>query len=158
VSSAIASHSEGYKSQAQGSGSHAEGGYYIDSKDNNVGGIATGAASHAEGINTNASGIASHAEGRGTIASADYSHAEGYYTTAAGKYSHTSGARTNTTNDYEFACGVYNNSTKDETLFSVGNGSKKEGVHNAFEITVDGKIYINDKNGTKLCLQELLGI
>ena len=156
--SGIASHAEGYKSQAQGSGAHAEGGYYIDSDSNIVGGIASGDASHAEGLNTNASGIASHAEGRGTIASADYSHAEGYYTTAAGAYSHTSGARTNTTNDYEFACGVYNNSTKDKTLFSVGNGSKKGGVHNAFEITVDGKIYINKTDGTRVCLQDLLGI
>jgi hypothetical protein len=87
----IVSHAEGYKSQAQGSGSHAEGGYYINSTNNEVGGIASGNASHAEGINTNASGLASHAEGKKTKSSNNHSHAEGFATEALGAQSHTEG-------------------------------------------------------------------
>lgn len=180
--SGIASHAEGYKSQAKGGGSHAEGGYYINSKDYYAGGIASGNASHAEGVGTTASGMdshaegykteasnnhahaegnltratggASHAEGRETEASGNYSHAEGRETKALGQYSHTSGHGTVANNEAEFACGKYNNSQED-TLFSIGNGTKESNRKNALEVKKNGDVYILI-DGVPTKLQDLL--
>jgi len=55
------------------------------------GGLASGIASHAEGLATSATTTASHAEGQGTTASGLASHAEGFNTKAIGENSHAEG-------------------------------------------------------------------
>lgn len=66
-----------------------------------------------------------------------------------------------TTNNSEVGLGHYNNtySTNDSsgsTLFSVGNGSRDDARHNAFEIRQNGDIYITS-GGTDILLQDNLG-
>jgi hypothetical protein len=56
--------------------------------------LATGVASHVEGLGNTAFGIGSHAEGSLTIASGSYSHAEGQGTLAVGANSHAEGINT----------------------------------------------------------------
>lgn len=137
-----ASHAEGYKSEATADCAHAEGRMTH----------ATANAAHAEGQFTSANGKQSHAEGSNSSASADFSHAEGHYTRALGECSHAEGWNTFTRNKGEHACGRYNSSTTDVTLFSIGYGD--EGQHgapdthqNAFEVDVNGNIYIKGIGG-----------
>ena len=107
VASGTASHVEGvdlgsdYGTQLMSTGlaSHAEG---INSEASGNGShaegfraAARGIYSHAEGTGTAASGSASHAEGYVAAASGDYSHAEGYETAATGRCSHAEGRDTN---------------------------------------------------------------
>lgn len=73
-----------------------------------------------------------------------YSHVEGYKTTASGDYSHAEGVGTETTNAAEHASGKYNQSTPNVTQFSVGIGADAEHRANAFEVDVNGNIYIQD--------------
>lgn len=73
-----------------------------------------------------------------------YSHVEGYKTTASGDYSHAEGEGTETTNEAEHASGKYNQSTPNVTQFSVGIGADAEHRANAFEVDVNGNIYIQD--------------
>ena len=161
-----ASHAEGKGTTASGSNSHAEG----DST------IASGQTSHAEGYNTKAYGQHSHAEGNITVASGVDSHAEGFMTTAntlyahsegvctlaSGLASHTEGVNTNAKNQSEHASGQYNISSSastefgnsGNTLFSVGNGTANNARHNAFEIRQNGDIYIVNKAGNDVKLQD----
>ena len=85
-----------------------------------VNNIASGIASHAEGMNTAAYGSGSHTEGQNTTASDDSTHAEGYGTTASGRYSHAEGYSTT-------ASGLYSHAEGDNTG-SEGTGSHTEGV------------------------------
>lgn len=145
-------HAEGISTLASGSSSHAEGGNTI----------ASGNQSHAEGFGTKASGNSSHAEGGGTIASGNSSHAEGIYTQAIASASHAEGRNTIANNDSEHASGQYNISntgatSSAQTLFSVGNGTADNARHNAFEIMQNGDIYIVNKEGRDVRLQDEIG-
>lgn len=81
---ALASHAEGYMTQAAGDYSHAE----------NIKTIARGYASHAEGNMTQATGDYSHAEGLDTEAEGESAHAEGWRTSSKGNHSHAEGLNT----------------------------------------------------------------
>lgn len=70
------------------------------------------------------------------------SHTEGWSTHAYGKGSHAEGVYTVTTNEAEHASGRYNKSTSNVTQFSVGIGADEENCTNAFEIDVNGNVYI----------------
>ena len=173
-------HSEGYKTTASGSASHAEGyqtraishyahaeGEYTSatSEASHAEGFYTKAyrtGSHAEGQSTQAIGdYGSHAEGNGTIASGLSTHAEGHYSKAFGDYSHAEGYQTKALNRSEHSCGQNNISSSasttfghsGNTLFSVGNGSNTT-PHNAFEIHQNGDIYIVNKAGNDVKLQD----
>jgi len=155
VASGTCSHSEGSGTKANGAYSHAEG---SSTK-------ANGAYSHSEGMTTNAIGAQAHAEGNGTTASGDSSHAEGTGTKANGAYSHAEGNSTIANNNSEHASGQYNVSSKasttfgnsGNTLFSVGNGTSINDRHNAFEIRQNGDIYIINKEGNDVKLQDEIG-
>ena len=67
--------------------------------------IAYGAASHTEGVDTQAIGNNSHAEGEGARAIGSYSHAEGRNTLAKNLYSHTEGMYSHTFGNYSHAEG-----------------------------------------------------
>ena len=110
---------EGIGSSAIGEGSHAEGGevhYGMLS-----GTIASGTASHSEGVSTSAIGDYSHAEGFRTIASGDSSHSEGNGTSALGRQSHAAGCETRAIDAEMFVCGRAN-ATTSGAAFVVGNG------------------------------------
>lgn len=117
---------------------------------------ATGINSLAQGQDTIAQGRSSHAEGNRTRAIGDGSHTEGARTSAMTESSHAEGFCTITTNKFEHSSGQYNNSVSastnfgdsGNTLFSVGNGTSKSTMHNAFEIRQNGDIYIADTNDT----------
>ena len=145
-------HAEGIMTIASGTASHAEGG---STK-------AIGVYSHAEGGSTVASGTEAHAEGERTIANGMAAHAEGYCTSANTNYSHAEGYGTIVNNNSEHASGEYNvsntGSTRAErTLFSVGNGNNNSERHNAFEIRQNGDIYIINKDGDDVRLQDEIG-
>lgn len=142
---------EGYNTVASGQYSHAEG--YSTT--------ASGHRAHAEGDQTKAIGQYSHAEGNYSSGSGQYSHAEGYKTVAAGQASHAEGCETQAKNAVEHASGRFNvsrsgTSEGDFTLFTVGNGTSSSARHNAFEIRMNGDIYIT-KNGSDIKLQDNLG-
>lgn len=150
------SHAEGYGSIATGNyGSHAEGNETI----------ASSYSSHAEGCATSATSYYSHSEGYHTLASGQSSHAEGYETVANGYYSHTEGYRTIANNYFEHAGGICNISysatstfgDSGNTLFSIGNGENYNTRHNAFEIRQNGDIYIVNKAGQDVRLQDEIG-
>ena len=160
------SHAEGNATQARSLGSHAEGDHTTAGQQNcnncHAEGYSTtaiGDNSHAEGINTLADGYYSHAEGNTTRTDGEDAHAEGSSTVAVGDHSHTEGYGTRANNESEHASGYCNVSTASSngnfdptnstaTLFSVGNGADPNHRHNAFEIKMNGDIYLND--GTKL--------
>lgn len=160
----------GVGSVASGTGAHAEGGYYYvhgDFTDYYNGGIAKGAASHAEGrealaigycthaegSTTTASGAYSHAEGDSATASGDHSHAEGLGTTASGNISHAEGSNTtasgsvahaqgwNTTAAYGYqtAIGKFNDN-QSASAFEIGNGTSSSNRSNAFAVAWDGTV------------------
>lgn len=133
------SHAEGTKCEALGDSSHAEG---IQTK-------ASGLQSHVEGSNTRAIGQGSHAEGTGSLAKGQWSHAEGYYTEAAGKYQHVQGRHN-----------VIDESNRFADI--VGNGSDTLNKSNAYaldwhgNLRLKGNVYVNcnadSTGGTKLSL------
>jgi len=94
---------------ASGEASHVEG----------ISTMASGDFSHAEGGYTTASGYISHAEGEGTMASAYSSHAEGFDTTASGYFSHAEG-------NYTKAFGESSHAEGDGAI-AFGNYSHAEG-------------------------------
>ena len=149
------SHAEGYLSEANESYSHAEG---WNTRANSV-------ADHAEGTNSIASGGNSHAEGEETQAKKMSSHAEGDHSIANGVASHAEGVYTQANNKAEHASGQFNKSVtasttfghSGNTLFSVGNGDTINTRHNAFEIRQNGDIYIVNKNGQDVKLQDEIG-
>lgn len=166
---AFSSHAEGNGTVANESATHAEGNYTTAfTNSSHAEGNATmagGNSSHAEGNGTIASGTSSHAEGNGAKAIGDSSHAEGINTTASGVNSHTEGNNTITNNYSEHASGQYNVSSSasttfgnsGNTLFSVGNGTASNTRHNAFEIRQNGDIYIVNKDGNDVRLQDEIG-
>lgn len=120
-----------------------------------VASITLGNQSQAFGGNVFAYGNQSFASGWRTKAIGNHSHAEGNYSIAEGDNSFATGDHTKTTKANEVAFGKYNNSTTN-TLFSVGTGTSESARKNAFEITTDGLIYIYKKDGTRVCLQDIL--
>lgn len=91
----IASHAEGYITEAKGNYSHAEG---YKTK-------ATYRAAHAEGHGTSATADGAHAEGHSTQATQEGAHAEGYGTKAKGYYAHAEGQSTEASGNYSHAEG-----------------------------------------------------
>jgi hypothetical protein len=79
----------------------------------------------------------------------DFSHAEGYNTSALGQGSHAEGMYTETTNPAEHAEGAYNLSTQNKTLSSlgIGSGSGQTPRMNAYEVDLQGNIYIKGIGG-----------
>ena len=74
-------------------------------------------------------------------------------TSAEGDYSHAEGEGTETNNTGEHASGRYNKSTLNLTQFSVGIGGDSIHPENAFEIDVNGNVYIKGigtYNGTNI--------
>ena len=177
------SHAEGQNTTANGNSSHAEGlgasamtDYsHAEGQSTKTGGYAShaegsmtqaiGNYSHAEGERTAASGNKSHAEGNITTASGDFSHTEGQYTIAKGQSSHAEGQYTTANNQAEHASGQYNVSSSastsfgnsGNTLFTIGNGVNPNMRHNAFEIRQNGDIYIVNKDGDDVRLQDEIG-
>ena len=84
IASGIASHAEGYLTEATGNFAHAEG----------LGAKAIGRAAHAEGTDTLAQGDASHVEGTRSKSFGNESHAEGYETTTNSHFTHAEGYQT----------------------------------------------------------------
>ena len=133
------SHAEGTKCEALGDSSHAEG---IQTK-------ASGSCSHVEGSNTRAIGQGSHAEGTGSLAKGQWSHAEGYGTEAAGKYQHVQGRHN-----------VIDESNRFADI--VGNGLDTLNKSNAYaldwhgNLRLKGNVYVNcnadSTGGTRLSL------
>ena len=151
IASGSSSHAEGSMTKANGQNSHAEG-YNTKS---------SGQSSHAEGSSTTSIGNFSHAEGNTSIARGESSHAEGVETSAISISSHAEGYYTIANNMSEHASGMYNisntgSTNADNTLFSVGNGTYST-RHNAFEIRQNGDIYIVNKNGNDVKLQDEIG-
>ena len=119
----------------------------------------TGADSVVEGYSTIASGDNSHAEGLMTQAIGTYSHAEGSQTQAKSTCSHAEGLFTSAATPYSFACGLNGVASGDSltvsdtnTIFAIGNGldntHRTTNPHNAFEVKLNGDIYIADTNDT----------
>ena len=91
------------------------------------------------------------------------SFVEGSGNTVSASAAHAAGIGTEAKNNGEFACGAYNISSisrdaSGKTAFSIGfgtSGTRK----NAFEVRMDGKVYINNlRTGNMVCLQDLLGM
>lgn len=110
-------------------------------------GIAYGDYSHVEGEGTHASAKAAHAEGRQTQATQYAAHAEGEYTQAKGWASHAEGQGTVASNPHEHAAGAYNLSTVGLTKASFGIGTSDDLRKNAYEIDIDGNVYIKGIGG-----------
>ena len=155
------SHAEGYGSSTVGNYSHAEGSTTT----------ANGNYSHAEGYSSTTVGDYSHSEGIMAKATGDFSHAEGSQTEAGSVGSHAEGRFTTAATPYSFVCGLNGKTSGDSTLvedtntiFAIGNGlddtHKTTRVHNAFEVKLNGDIYISS-GGTRqspmIKLQDYLG-
>lgn len=145
-----AAHAEGEGGNAFGRASHAEG----------QSGAAIGLAAHSEGELTMACGEGSHSEGIYTQAgkaikngdevtiSGSAAHAEGHTTKALGDNSHAEGKNTIANNESEHAQGRYNVShthasdPSQQTIDSVGIGTKESDRKNASETMANGDLYI----------------
>ena len=123
----FAAHAEGRNSRALGYTSHAEGSSTLASgtHSHTEGSLTTasGFVGHAEGANTIASGEVSHAEGNKSKASGSSSHAEGTLTTASGIYSHAEGRETKASNETSHAEG-YQTESSGRWSHAEGNNSK----------------------------------
>lgn len=105
----------GDETLASGLASHAEG----------VASQATETASHAEGYESTASGSAAHAEGQASKASGTSAHAEGNATKAHGTYSHAEGCWTEASGKGSHAEGVGPSNMKPN--IASGSGAHVEG-------------------------------
>lgn len=113
---------QGYKTQAGGRYSHAEG----------CGSGAHNNGAHAQGYYCSAGGFWSHAEGESTITYGTGSHAEGHYTVASSAYQHVQGKYNLEESDGRYAHivgnGLYDDAMGEEirsnahTLDWEGNG------------------------------------
>lgn len=103
------SFAQGDYNLASGYASHVEG----------LNNVASADYSHAEGSSNLASGFGSHAEGRFNLSAEQYSHAEGRYTTSSGYYSHTEGESTMTYGNSSHAEGF---ATKTDALYAHAEG------------------------------------
>lgn len=146
----MSSHAEGEGSNAFGRASHSEG----------QSGAAIGLAAHSEGELTMACGEGSHSEGiytqagkaikngDGVTISGSAAHAEGFTTKALGDNSHAEGKNTIANNESEHAQGRFNAShthasdTSQQTIDSVGIGTKESDRKNATETMANGDLYI----------------
>lgn len=112
---------------ASGEASHAEGmattaiGDYSHTEGAGTKSKSTGA--HAEGTNSIASGYASHAEGQTTLASGDASHTEGTKSIASGSSSHAEGSDTQATGTSSHAEGSENKASH-KTAHVEGRGNE----------------------------------
>ncbi|PEZ11839.1 exosporium leader peptide, partial [Bacillus thuringiensis] len=132
---------------ASGVASHAEG----------IGTIASGNNSHTEGDQTTASGINSHAEGTLTRAIGNNSHAEGVATTASGLISHAegyesvaSGFASHAEGDLTTASGFASHAEGQATIAS-GDASHAEGnstLASAFHSHAEGLGNVAGFNGS----------
>ena len=125
------------KNIASGKYSHVEGGGTLEGAP--ATNTASGTASHAEGIATNAIGNCSHAEGamttagdwgshsegRETVASGYGSHAEGYSTNASDEGSHSEGRITTASGKYSHAEG-YGSEASGEGSHAEGYGTETQ--------------------------------
>ena len=131
VASGMASHAEGYDTQAVGDHSHAEGftniAYGPSSHVEGEGNESVGYNSHAEGERNKANGKNAHAEGCLTSATGDHSHAEGYNTQATASASHAGGVGTIASAEAQTVIGKYN-ATDTTKAFIVGNGTKLDNM------------------------------
>lgn len=139
------SHAEGEATFAKAYASHTEGQNTVVNENANyshaegIGSIAaSGAGSHAEGMQTETYGVASHSEGVGTSAQGDYSHAEGNTTTASGEASHTEGRGTTASGNYSHAEGQ-------ETTVQEAIAAHAEG----YQTIVHGEVTHEDGTITK---------
>ena len=139
------SHAEGEATFAKAYASHTEGQNTVVNENANyshaegIGSIAaSGAGSHAEGMQTETYGVASHSEGVGTSAQGDYSHAEGNTTTASGEASHTEGRGTTASGNYSHAEGQ-------ETTVQEAIAAHAEG----YQTVVHGEVTHEDGTITK---------
>lgn len=114
-------HAEGYRTTASGESAHAEGSR-DDGEEYDGFSIASGRASHIEGINTLASGDGSHAEGCFAKSSGTHAHAEGELTEASGANSHAEGLK---------AKAVGDNSHSENHSYASGRNSHAEGYNTA---------------------------
>lgn len=141
-------HAEGWRTLASGIISHAEGAETIASEINTHAEgshtTASGSTSHSEGSHTTASGSTSHAEGYETVSSGFAAHSEGSNTVASGKYAHAGGEDTYATADCSTIVGKHG-TTNDDTLFAVANGAHISDHKLAFEIKVDGRMFVGGK-------------
>ena len=125
---------------ASGSSSHAEG---RETK-------AIGYLSHTEGRETKAIGESSHAEGNATVASGPAAHAEGWGTIASESYSHSQNFSTRAVKKAQTAIGKYNKEDTSTTTthgdgygtyaFIIGNGFNTLERSNAFTVDWDGNV------------------
>ena len=173
-----ASHAEGYKTTTLGYYSHAEGSssntkesVTTSTKDSDIltawkttkFALASGQASHVEGVDCLALGDGSHAEGSSTLTQANCDHAEGFCTVAKGGHSHAEGHRTTagggcshaegyitTASNYaSHTSGKYNKAMVDGggtdnqvgDVFVIGNGTSASALSNAFRVTYTGETY-----------------
>jgi hypothetical protein len=131
---------------ASGEASHAEG----------VSTFAIGNFSHSEGVQTSAEGKASHAEGGSSHAIGDYSHVEGNNTEAKGASSHAEGENTRANGlcshaegyltfaigDYQHAQGKNNIlDTQNKYAHIVGNGTSDMSRSNAHTLDWEGNAW-----------------
>lgn len=113
-----------------------------------LGGVASGPASHVEGLNLGsdygtelmATGLASHAEGINSMASEHGSHAEGYLSKALGRYSHAEGTLTTASGGGSHAEGSVTTASG-ASSHAEGNGTtaRNSGSHaEGFRTIADG--------------------
>jgi len=88
--------------------------------------VASGAESHAEGMQTTASAIAAHAEGENSQATNTAAHAEGYQTTSTNIGSHSEGYVT-TASGYSAHAEGYNGSASGDYSHSEGQQTTASG-------------------------------
>lgn len=128
---AVTSYAVTYKYGATGAYSHAEGVDTLASgATSHVEGylsVSSGQQSHAQGYKTTASGNRAHAEGQETNAIANAAHAEGHITTASGVASHAEGYNTKAIGQYSHAEG---DSTEAKGLYSHAEGQNTKAHHN----------------------------
>lgn len=128
---------------AEGEGTTADG---LSSHAEGLYTTSSGEAAHAEGYNVIASGDCSHAEGRATTASSTCSHAEGTGTTASGYFSHVEGVDTIANHESQHVFGEFN--IEDASTAAayergnyveiVGNGTSENTRYNARTLDWNG--------------------
>ena len=130
----IYSVTEGDYNEASGACSHASG----------LNLTASGNYSHAEGRLCTASGFCSHAEGQSCTASGYWSHAQGYECTASGGQSHAGGYNTTAASDNQTAIGRFNEvDSSNKYALIIGNGTSDSARSNAFSVDWEGNVDLN---------------
>lgn len=129
----MSSHAEGAYNTASGATAHVEGGLYYD-KDNTFirrDNLASGDASHVEGLGNVASGRASHAGGDSNIASGTNAYATGFKTYANGTNSFSAGGNTIAAGVNQMVIGQYNIvDESNQYVWIAGNGKAPDAEGN----------------------------